>query len=229
MAVSVFLGEILVMLILAALPTMPTIIEALADGVMITALATPFLYLFLFRPMEEQIRQRKIAEQNLLALNDRLEHLVAERTSDLEDANRELSAEIEKHRSTSESLRRSNEFIERVVEQAPCLMLTFDADSLRCIYANGRVTEVLGHSQDDLSVCKKSVLEGLVDPSQRAEFRDVIRNIIMGAEGEVARGTCGFMSSSGEIVQLRYGLTVLTRTATMEAKDLLMTGMPADT
>jgi len=225
-AVSVFLGEVLVMLILAALPPMPIFVEALADGFMITVFATPFLYLFLFRPMQLHIASRKQAEQDLRTLNDQLEHLVAERTAGLEAANRELSDEMEKHRSTSDSLRRSNEFIERVVERAPCLMLTFDADSLHCIYANSRVTEVLGYEKYDMSVSRKSLLEGFVAPESRAAFRNIVKELVIGPEGEVARGTCGFISSSGQIVELRYGLTVLSRTATMEPKDLLLTAMP---
>lgn len=227
-AISVFLGEVVVMLILAALPPMPTFVEALADGVMITILATPFLYLFLFRPMQEHVRSRTKAEQDLRALNDSLEHLVAERTAGLELANRELSAEIVKHHTTADSLRRSNAFIEQMVERAPCLMLTFDADSLRCIYVNDRVTEILGYSQDSISLVRETLLEGFVAPDQRAEFREVVRAITVGPEGEVARGTCGFMSSNGEVVDLRYGLTVLNRSATMEAKDLLLTAMPAN-
>ena len=225
-ALAVFLGEFLVMLLLAVLPPMATIVEALADGMMITILASPFLYLFLFRPMQEHIQVRTKAEQELRGLNDRLETVVAERTEDLTQTNRRLSREIEEHRRTADSLRRNNEFIERVVEQAPCLVLTFDSDSQRCSYVNSRVTDLLGYGQDELAVAKDNLIQGLIDARDRSKFREMLNELVNGPEGHVARGTCGFVASNGQVVSLRFGMTVLSRTPTMEAKDLLLTAMP---
>jgi PAS domain-containing protein len=213
-ALAVFLGEFLVMLILAVLPPMATVVEALADGMMITILASPFLYLFLFRPMREHIQVRARAEQELRTLNDRLEALVGERTEDLTQTNRRLSREIEEHRRTADSLRRNNEFIERVV------------DSQRCSYVNSRVTDLLGYGQDELALAKDNLIQGLIDARDRSSFRETMHDLVNGPEGHVARGTCGFIASTGQVVSLRFGMTVLSRTPTMEAKDLLLTAMP---
>jgi PAS domain-containing protein len=226
-ALAVFLGEFVVMLILAVLPPMPTVVEALVDGAMITVLAAPFLYLFLFRPMQQHIRIRTRAEQELRSLNDRLEALVAERTEDLTQTNRRLSREIEEHRRTADSLRRNNEFIERVVEQAPCLVLTFDSDSQRCSYVNSRVTDLLGYGQDELAVAKDNLVQGLIDARDRSSFREMLHDLVNGPEGHVARGTCGFVASDGRVVSLRFEMTVLSRTPTMEAKDVLLAAMAA--
>lgn len=226
-ALAVFLGEFVVMLILAVLPPMPTIVEALADGMMITILASPFLYLFLFRPMQQHIRIRTRAEHELRSLNDRLEALVAERTENLTQTNRRLSREIEEHRRTADSLRRNNEFIERVVEQAPCLVLTFDSDSQRCSYVNSRVTDLLGYGQDELAVAKDNLVQGLIDARARSSFREMLHDLVNGPEGHVARGTCGFVASNGKVVPLRVEMTVLSRTPTMEAKDVLLAAMAA--
>ncbi len=227
-ALAVFLGEFLVMLVLAVLPPMATLVEALTDGAMITVLAAPFLYLFLFRPMQHHIRIRTRAEQELRNLNDRLEALVAERTENLTQTNRRLSREIEEHRRTADSLRRNNEFIERVVERSPCLMLTFDVDSQRCSYVNSRITDLLGYGQDELAVSKDNLIQGLVDARDRSAFREMLNELVNGPEGHVARGTCGFVASTGQVVSLRFDMTVLSRTPTMEAKDLvLLTAMTA--
>jgi len=224
-ALAVFLGEFVVMLILAVLPPMPTVVEALVDGAMITVLVAPFLYLFLFRPMQQHIRIRTRAEQGLRSLNERLEALVAERTEDLTQTNRRLSREIEEHRRTADSLRRNNEFIERVVEQAPCLVLTFDVDSQRCSYVNSRVTDLLGYGQDELAVAKDNLVQGLVDARDRSTFREMLNELVNGPEGHVARGTCGFIASNGKVASLRLEMTVLSRTPTMEAKDVLLAAM----
>lgn len=224
-ALAVFLGEFLVMLILAAMPAMPTLVEALVDGAMITTLAAPFLYLFLFRPMRQQIQIRTRAEQELRRLNDRLEGLVAERTESLAQTNRRLSREIEEHRRTADALRRNNDFVRGVVERAPCLILTFDAESQRCSYVNSRINDLLGFGQDDLAVSKDDLVQGLVAAPDRASFRELIHELVNGPEGHVSRGTCGFVDANGKVVPLRLEMTVLSRTPTMEAKDVLLAAM----
>jgi len=225
-ALAVFVGEVLVMLILAVLPPLPMLVEAFTDGAMLTALASPCLYLFLFRPMRQQIQVRRRAEEELDNLNRHLKALVAERTESLTQTNRRLTHEVEEHRRTADSLRRNNEFIEKVVERAPCLILTFDADTQRCSYVNSRVSDLLGYSQDELAVSEANLVQGLVDARDRASFREIVSELVNGPEDQVARGSCGFVASTGQVVQLRYGMAVLSRTPTMEAKDLLLTAMP---
>ena len=226
-ALAVFAGEVIVMLILAVLPPMPTLVEALVDGAMITTLAAPFLYLFLFRPMRQQIQVRRRAEEELDSLNHRLKALVAERTESLAQTNRRLTHEVEEHRRTADSLRRNNEFIEKVVERAPCLILTFDAESQRCSYINSRITDLLGYGQDDLALSTDNLVEGLVAAPDRASFRELIHELVIGPDDHVVGGSCSFVASGGRVVQLRYGMTVLNRTPTMEAKDILLTALPA--
>ena len=225
-ALAVFVGEVLVMLILAVLPPIPVLVEAFVDGAMITVFAAPFLYLFLFRPMRQHIQVRRRAEEELDSINHHLKALVAERTESLTQTNRRLTHEVEEHRRTADSLRRNNEFIQKVVESAPCLMLTFDAETQRCSYVNSRITDLLGYGQDELAVGENTLVQGLVDARDRASFRGVVNELVSGPEGQVAGGSCGFVASGGRVVQLRFGMTVLSRTPTMEAKDLLLTAMP---
>lgn len=106
-------------------------------------------------------------------------------------------------------------------------MLTFDSDFQRCSYVNSRVTDLLGYGQDELAVAKDNLIQGLIDARDRSMFREMLSELVNGPEGHVARGTCGFVASNGRVVSLRFGMTVLSRTPTMEAKDLLLTAMPA--
>jgi PAS domain-containing protein len=184
------------MFILAGLPPMPMLVEAFADGAMLTALAAPVLYRFLFRPMQQHIQVRQRAEEELDDLNHRLKTLVAERTESLTQTNRRLTHEVEEHRRTADSLRRNNEFIQRVVESAPCLMLTFDAETQRCSYVNSRITDLLGYGQDELAVHDETLVNRLVEARDRASFREVMNELVNGPEGHVARGTCGFVAST---------------------------------
>lgn len=226
-ALAVFVGEVLVMLILSVLPPMQMLVEALVDGAMITVFAAPVLYLFLFRPMRQHIQVRRRAEEELDNLNLRLKALVAERTESLTQTNRRLTHEVEEHRRTADSLRRNNEFIEKVVERAPCLILTFDAESQRCSYVNSRITDLLGYGQDEFAVRDETLVNRLVEARDRASFREVVNELVNGPEGQAVGGSCGFIASNGRVSQLRYGMTVLSRTPTMEAKDLLLTALPS--
>jgi hypothetical protein len=72
-AFAIFAGEVIVMLILAMIQPLEIASEALVDGIMLTILVTPFLYLFLFRPMVLHVAERKAAEEALQSLNAELE------------------------------------------------------------------------------------------------------------------------------------------------------------
>lgn len=63
--VSIFLAEIFVMLLLFVLPPLSKPVEALTDGLLLTTLIFPILYLVLFRPLLVHIDQRKKAEEAL--------------------------------------------------------------------------------------------------------------------------------------------------------------------
>ncbi len=63
---SVFISEILVMLLLFLVPDQPLWIMALIDGVLLVLFVSPMLYFLLFRPMVAQIEKRQRAEAALL-------------------------------------------------------------------------------------------------------------------------------------------------------------------
>ncbi len=65
-AISVFIGESLVMLLLHYLPPRPFWEEGLLDATLLVILIAPMLYFFLFRPMAVHIRERLRIEETLL-------------------------------------------------------------------------------------------------------------------------------------------------------------------
>lgn len=72
-ALSIFLTEFLVMILLSYLPAMPIWIEAVVDSHVVTIVILPFLYIFLFRPFSRQIEERVEAEQSLREERDRVQ------------------------------------------------------------------------------------------------------------------------------------------------------------
>lgn len=64
-ALSVFISEASVMLLLYFLPTQPLITEAILDATLLVTLISPALYFFLFRPLVIHIGERKRIEEKL--------------------------------------------------------------------------------------------------------------------------------------------------------------------
>ena len=72
-ALSVFVGEILVMFILATLPQFPVVLEAVVDSSMLIVIISPALFFFLFLPIIRHVERRKQAENNLRKNRDLLQ------------------------------------------------------------------------------------------------------------------------------------------------------------
>src|SRR3990167_7223027 len=104
---SVFIAEAVVMLILGYLPGLSLYSEALLDAFLLSLLAFPLLYLFLFRPMLKYTERQRGAEHALRKSGTELEKKVVE----LEAAQQALRDSEEQYRSeehTSELQSQSN-------------------------------------------------------------------------------------------------------------------------
>ncbi len=89
-AVSTFIFETLIMLILKSMPQTNPFVATLLDSSLLTFALFPVLYFFLFKPVIHYIRDLKRAEDKLICLNEELEERVVERTHALEEAHEEL-------------------------------------------------------------------------------------------------------------------------------------------
>jgi len=69
-AVSVFVSEAVVMLILDLLPQQSRLTHALTDAALLVTIVLPTLYFLLFRPMVAHISERQRAEDSLLKNRD---------------------------------------------------------------------------------------------------------------------------------------------------------------
>lgn len=70
-ALSIFVSEFLVMILLSFFPPLPIWAEALVDSQMLILIVLPLLYIFLFRPFSSQIEERVDAEIRLVSERDR--------------------------------------------------------------------------------------------------------------------------------------------------------------
>ncbi|MEJ2286890.1 MAG: hypothetical protein P8X85_25250, partial [Desulfobacterales bacterium] len=93
-ALSVFICEASVMLVISFLPTVSVWLHALLDATLLVILLAPVLYFCLFRTLVRHIARRRQVEEELKKHREHLEKLVTERTAELTAANQNLQKEI---------------------------------------------------------------------------------------------------------------------------------------
>jgi diguanylate cyclase (GGDEF)-like protein/PAS domain S-box-containing protein len=90
-AVSILSVEIAIMFAFMSLPPLPPLLGNFLDGVLLTVLVSPILYLFLFRPLNAHIAALRQAQELLRQQRDHLEVEVQKRTTELVESNREIA------------------------------------------------------------------------------------------------------------------------------------------
>jgi len=227
-ALAIFVAEALIMFLMPLFGEIQMAYEAILDAVMLTLLAAPFLYFLLFRPMILHIQERENAESALVALNASLEQRVDERTDELTRSNKALNREVQERRATEDRIRRANNFVQRLIESAPCLMATIDANSLKCNYVNGRIEDFLGFSPEDVARSGGALFDSIVAPESRESCRTMIRDVCDAPQGEIARGQFQLRNNDGGESGHRVGIVVVSRTAIGEAEEVLFVATPID-
>ena len=226
-ATAAFLLELIEPTMLKLLPPLPGAAESLVDALLMTAVLTVLLYLFLMRPMMALIRRRDEAEEELRRVNESLEQQVAHRTTELVDANRRLRRAVDEQEEAAETLRRNNAFVQSVFHNAGCLLLAFDAGRRQCLYVNDRLSDLLGFDQDGFAARPDDVTELLVAVADRGRFRAEVARVTDDPSGPVRWGSFDFLNATRGPIRLAVGLSALEVTPTGHAKTLLLTAMPA--
>ncbi|MGB3292141.1 MAG: ATP-binding protein [Phormidesmis sp.] len=78
MALAVFVAEAVVMVLLMGLPPIPDLVEVFADATILSVLIAPALYLFVYKPLYEEIFQRAQIDIELRKSQETLQKKAAE-------------------------------------------------------------------------------------------------------------------------------------------------------
>jgi PAS domain S-box-containing protein len=110
------------------------------------------------------IHDQKLAEDKLRRAHDELELRVNERTAELVQANTALQAEVvERQRAVHDSQERQR-FVESLAEANPSMLYVYDLVGQRNVWANSRLTDVLGYEPAAIQEMGASFLPGLMHP-----------------------------------------------------------------
>lgn len=96
------------------------------------------------------ITSRKQADEELRKAYEGLEQQVAERTRELEQANRDLAAEIVRCRQTEEALREGERGFRSIVERLPLTIYVTTTMDQVCEYVNPTFTELFGYAREEV-------------------------------------------------------------------------------
>jgi len=128
------------------------------------------------RRLQEEMIERRKAEQATYRANEQLEERVEERTAELESANQELRGEIAQRERVQEDLRRQKEILESIFDHIP-VMLNFVDRNGRIKLVNREWERTLGWSLEEIERQNIDiVLENYPDPEYRAMVRDFVAN-----------------------------------------------------
>ena len=118
MTVAGFAVGFLIMGLLAMLPPMAALPEALLGAALLTVLIVPVLYLFAFRPLVTQLAERSLADEGFRGRSEGREETVGTRTGELAQADASLRAEVAGRDPTVDALRECERRYRRLFDQS---------------------------------------------------------------------------------------------------------------
>jgi len=169
--------------------------------------------------------ERKQAEEALRKSHDELEERVEKRTAELQSINEQLKREIEDRKRTEKELRKSQDFNLSAVESIPYLLFIYDQSNKRCIYVNGRITDMLGYSPEEMYLMGEDFFRNLLDPDDIPSFLKLNDKLVMAEDCETVKGACCMRHANGTRHKFSVQIAVFARTPEGLPRELLCTAI----
>lgn len=138
------------------------------------------------QPRHERVPEREAAQPEAQRLMASLEQRVAARTAELEQANRQLEAEIAEHRRTETALRESEQRFREIAENITEVFWLADRDKTTLLYISPAYETVYQRSCQSMYDNPLSFLE-LVHPDDLEIVRDSVRRHALGSHQQTYR------------------------------------------
>ena len=144
---------------------------------------------------------RKLAEEARRRAYGELEHLIAERTAELVQANQQLKQEIEERKRTEAELQRTKEYLENVIANSVDAIGIVDRHG-KFILWNRRAAEIYGYQLEELA--DKTAFELYADPDELERMLGRLRRAGVVREFEIL-----MKKKDGTIVPMDISISLL--------------------
>lgn len=149
-ALSIFVAEALVYIVLYLFPQIPGSLVTLMDAGLLLVFLSPVLHRFIIGPMESLIVKKEAAEASLIEYKANLETLIEERTARATAAVKELEREMAERARTEEALLKSEERFRQLFQQTEDAIILFKPGSCRIIDINPVAERLYGYTKQEL-------------------------------------------------------------------------------
>ncbi len=108
-----------------------------------------YINLDLIYDLENEIRERRLVEEKLIARNQEIESIVLKRTSELRDVNEKLITEIKERKEADKALKESEEKYRELANSLPQIVFETDIKG-KITFSNRNTAELFGYSGKDI-------------------------------------------------------------------------------
>jgi PAS domain S-box-containing protein len=119
--------------------------------------------------LQREIEERKGSEQRVRQLNDELERMVEQRTSELLATNHRLEAEIRERQRFEASLSESENRYRTLFEQMPDALVLVDTETGHIVDFNEKAYQNLGYSRDEFQTLRLESIDRLESTADVAQ------------------------------------------------------------
>ncbi|MCP4633528.1 MAG: PAS domain S-box protein [candidate division Zixibacteria bacterium] len=128
---------------------------------------------------EQDINDRKQAEEELNNYRSNLEDMVEKRTTELSNANESLNSEIEGHKQTEKKLRTSKEKYRTLITNIPNVVWTSDENG-HTSFISPNIEDVYGYTAEEIYEDGKTLWYGRIHPDDidnvKSDYENLLNN-----------------------------------------------------
>lgn len=122
-----------------------------------------------------------------------------------------IQRNITERKRSEEALQESQHFIQQIAEMMPALLYLFDIKEQRNVYANSKITKLLGYTTEDLQAMGSTVFPKLMHPEDLVRYITHKERLELAQEGEILEFDYRMLHGNGEWRWFRSLDTVFTR------------------
>lgn len=145
-SVATFVAELASMAILKIFPTMEVTASFLLDSTLLVLFLVPILRYIALKPLQELVRRREMAEQDLRVHQNNLKRKIEERTERLTEAVANLRNEISARQETEAALQKSEERFRQLFEQSDDAIILFKSGTCNVLDTNPVAEKMYGYT-----------------------------------------------------------------------------------